>query len=94
MSLQVATTTGSRLVGELKTGRYNIMDGEDDSKWGDSGETHDVMCATTLSTVYGIEIQEVQRRISAAELRVIGEKMVELLRTGADMPDDAMARTR
>ena len=51
------------------------MEVEDDKKWGDGGESHDVMCATVLSEVYGIEINEVLQRVSAAELMVIGNRM-------------------
>ena len=50
------------------------MEVEDGNKWGDGGETHDVMCATVLSEVYGIETDEVLQRVSAAELRVIGAR--------------------
>ena len=51
------------------------MEVEDDKKWGDGGEAHDVMCATVLSEVYGIETDEVLQRVSAAELMAIGNRM-------------------
>ena len=51
------------------------MEVEDDKKWGDGGEAHDVMCATVLSEVYGIETREILRRVSAAELMVVGDRM-------------------
>ena len=66
------------------------MEVEDDNKWGDGSETHDVMCATVLSEVYGIETREILQRVSAAELTEIGDRMVALLHTGAELPRDAI----
>ena len=68
------------------------MEVEDDKKWGDGGESHDVMCATVLSEVYGIETREILRRVSAAELMAIGDEMVALLHTGAELPRGAIRK--
>ena len=37
-----------------------MKEGEDGKKWGDSSVTGDIMCATVLSQIYGIEIGEIQ----------------------------------